>query len=318
MRRSSALLLCFLCLACTREDGRSAPPSSGGSGGVKKTAAPASASATTGGADLQTRVPGFPLEEVPPFVREDLVAAAQDEFVYDGSPSTLAGCLKDNLPCKDHAIRGMTLIASELAGGATRAEALAAYNRYFGSFPAEKRAQIDISGAPCKGPANAPITIVEFADFQCAHCAAARPLLDELLKSRSDVRVCFKNFPLPAHPFAFSAAQAGVFANRKGKFWQVHDQLFENQQKLSDDEIKKIVAAAGLDPKELVQAITSDQLAPAVEKDKAEGEKLGVEGTPTLFVNGRSLGFGLTPDLLLFTLADELEWKTSGGKWSSG
>lgn len=268
--------------------------------------------------ELQSRVPGFPLQEVPPYVRADLVAAAQDEFVYDGSPSTLAGCLKDELPCKDHAIRGMTMIASELAGGATRAEALAAYNRYFGSFPEEKRARIDLSTAPCKGPEGAPITIVEFADFQCAHCAAARPMLAELVRSRPDVRVCFKHFPLPAHPLAMSAAQAAVFAHGKGSFWQVHDLLFENQQRLSNEEIKRIVTSAGLSAAELVQAVAADQLAPVVEKDKAEGEKLGVEGTPTLFVNGRSLGFGLTPDLLLFTIGDELEWKSNGGKWSSG
>jgi hypothetical protein len=309
------LLLCIT-LSCTREDGRAAPPT-GGSGGVKTSAAAAGTPAPSAN-DLQAKVPGFPLEEVPPYVRSDLVAAAQDEFVYDGSPSTLAGCLKDNLPCKEHASRGMTLIASELAGGASRAEALAAYNRYFGSFPQEKRAQLDLSTAPCEGPSNAPITIVEFADFQCPHCAATRPMLHELVQSRPDVRLCFKHFPLAGHPFAVSAAQAAVFASRKGKFWQVADLLFQNQDKLSNDEIKRIVGSAGLDPAELVKAVGSGELNGVVEKDKAEGEKLGIEGTPTLFVNGRSLGFGITPDLLLFTLGDELEWKTSGGKWSSG
>lgn len=315
MRRALLFLpVCVLALSCTREDGRAAPPG-GGSGGGRSTVAPVK---TAAAADLQAQLPGFPLGEVPPYVRSELVAAAQDEFVYDGSPSTLAGCLKDDLPCKGHAIRGLTMIASELAGGATRAQALAGYNRYFGSFPADKRASIDLSTAPCEGPADARITIVEFADFQCPHCAATRPMLHQLVESRSDVRLCFKHYPLPGHPLAVSAAQASVFAHRKGKFWEVADLLFQNQERLSTDEIKRIVGSVGLDPAELVKAVASGELDSVVEKDKAEGEKLGIEGTPTLFVNGRSLGFGITPDLLLFTLGDELEWTANGGKWSSG
>lgn len=265
----------------------------------------------------KAELPGFPVENLPPYLRGELVAAAQDEFVFDGSPYTLAGCIKEAKPCKDHAIRGLTLVANALASGASRTEALTTYTRYYDSFDKKNRKQIDLSEAPCRGPADAKVTLAEFSDFECPHCAAARPVLEAEVAQNPNVRLCFKHFPLPGHSNAMSAAQATVFAQRHGKFWELHDLLFENQQSLSPQKIKDLTAQVGLDPNALVQAVQKDELTAPVEKSREEGRKLGIMGTPTIYVNGRQLALPLSPELLRFTIEDELEWQSHGGKWAN-
>src|SRR5262249_19821929 len=107
---------------------------------------------------------------------------------------------------------------------------------------------VDLNNAPTMGPANAPITIVEFSDFQCPFCKRAAPTVEALVKEyKGQVRLAFRQHPLPMHNNAMSAAKAGLAANQQGKFWAMHDALFENQQDLSDDGILKTSKKAGLD-----------------------------------------------------------------------
>jgi len=259
-------------------------------------------------------LPGFPMDKVPAQLRGTLVKLAEDEFVFDGSPFTLAGCLRDDRPCKAEAMRGLELLWRLLEAGARDDEALATYGRYYGSF--EKRNEIDLSGAVCMGPEGAPITLVEFSDFSCPYCNAARPILKAAMAGRDDVRLCFMQFPLPGHPHSMSAAQATAFAARHGKFWQLHDLIFDNQRKLSDATIRSLVEQVGLDVKALVAAVQSGELAAEVEKQKNEGLRLGVQGTPTIFVNGRKFELPLRPDFLQLTFDDELRWKQNGATWS--
>ena len=267
--------------------------------------------------EAQQTLPGFPVENLQPWLRQTLVQAATDEFVYDGSPYTLAGCLKEDKPCKRHAMRGLTLIANHLAGGASAAEALTGYTRYYGSFDQKNRKSIDLTGAPCLGPADAKVTLVEYADYECPHCASAAPILHQAAEQNPSVRLCFQHFPLPSHDNAFSASQAAVYAQRHGKFWELHSLIFANQQRLSPQVIKELVAQVGLDPQGLVKAVQADELAPVVEKQRDQGRQLGVMGTPTVFVNGRQYALPLSPELLRFTIEDELEWQTHGGKWAN-
>jgi len=314
---SIALLASLTAFACMREDGRADtranPPAAQQQGAQQQQPAPAQ----MGTAEAQAALPGFPMEELPPYLRQNLVDAAQDEFVYDGSPYTLAGCLREDKPCKRHAMRGLTVIANQLAGGAGTTEALTAYTRYYASFEPKNRKSIDLSSAPCKGPENAKVTLVEFADYECPHCAAAAPVLAQALEQNPDVRLCFKHFPLPSHDNAFAASQAAVYAQRNGKFWELHELLFANQQRLSPQVIRELVQQVGLDPQGLVQAVQKGDLAENVEKQRAEGRALGIMGTPTIFVNGRQYALPLSPELLRFTIEDELEWQNNGGKWAA-
>lgn len=304
------LVLPLLALACSQESGtaKAAPQP------TPSPAPKAEARRPISEEEAARLLPGFPVQDVPAQFRQTLVSMAEDEFVFDGSPFTLAGCLRDDRPCKEEAIRGLSLLLRLLQAGARENEALAAYNRYYGSF--RNRSEIDLSGAACTGPEDAAVTLVEFSDFECPYCDAARPILKSAMAGRSDVRLCFMHFPLPGHAHAMSAAQATVFAQRHGKFWQLHDLLFDNQRRLSDSTIRSLVEQVGLDTKALVEAIRSGELAAVVDKQKSEGVKLGVQGTPTIFINGRKLELPLRADFLQLTLDDELRWKSNGSTWS--
>jgi hypothetical protein len=259
-------------------------------------------------------LPGFPMGEVPAHLRGKLISVAEDEFVYDGSPFTLAGCIRDDRPCKEPAVRGLGLLLRFMKAGAKESEALATYNRYYQSF--HQRQRIDLSTAACMGPSDAPVTLVEFSDFECPYCDLARPILKGVVEQRSDTRLCFMHFPLPGHDHAMSAAQATAFAKRHGKFWELHDLIFENQRRLSDQTIRSLVDRVGLDSKAFLAAIRSGELAAEVDGQKAEGQRLGIQGTPSIFVNGRKLEVPMSPEMLQFTVDDELRWTSNGGSWN--
>ncbi len=311
---SIALLVSLAVSACMREDGRAAP---GSNQPAQQEKAPAAEQKQMSAAEAAAALPGFPVEGLPPYLRQTLVQAAEDEFVYDGSPYTLAGCLREDKPCKRHAMRGLTVIANQLAGGASATEALSVYTRYYNSFDTKNRRQIDLAGAPCHGPEDAKVTLVEFADYQCPHCAAAMPVLKQVVEQNESVRLCFQHFPLPGNDQAFGASQAAVFAHRHGKFWELHEAIFRNQSRLSPPVIRDLVAQVGLDPQALVKAVQDGDVTKVVEKQRDQGRALGVNATPTVFVNGRQFGLPLSPELLRFTIEDELEWVNNGGKWAA-
>jgi len=299
------LVLPLLGLACDRDSNtaRAAPP---------PTPTPA-AERTLSEEETARLLPGFPVHQVPARLRQTLVSMAEDELVHDGSPFTLAGCLRDNRPCKEEALRGLSLLLRLLQAGARESEALATYNRYYNSFG--NRSEIDLSGAACTGPENAAVTLVEFSDFECPYCEAARPVLKAAMAGRDDIRLCFMHFPLPGHPHAMSAAQAAVFAHRHGKFWELHDLLFDNQRRLSDAAIRSMVEQVGLDTKALIEGVKTGELAQIVDRHRNEGLRLGVQGTPAIFINGRRLELPLTAEFLQLTLDDEIRWRANGSSF---
>lgn len=303
------LVLPLLALACSQESGtaKAAPQP------TPSPAPKAEARRPISEEEAARLLPGFPVQDVPAQFRQTLVSMAEDEFVFDGSPFTLAGCLRDDRPCKEEAIRGLSLLLRLLQAGARESEALATYNRYYNSFAS--RSEIDLSGAACTGPENAAVTLVEFSDFECPYCDAARPLLKAAIAGRNDVRLCFMHFPLPGHPHAMSAAQAAIFAHRHGKFWEMHDLLFDNQRRLSDSLIRSLVEQVGLETKALVEAVKTGELAQLVDRHRNEGLRLGVQGTPTIFINGRKLELPLTAEFLQLTLDDEIRWRANGSSF---
>jgi protein-disulfide isomerase len=146
---------------------------------------------------------------------------------------------------------------------------------------------IDISGAPFKGVADAPVTIVEFTDFQCPYCARITPVLNQALeKNQGKVKLVYKAFPLSTHPFARKAAAAAVAAGRQGKFWELHDLLFQNYNRLNDQVIKELAQQLGLDMQKFNNDMNDPRISQEINQDYQEGRKAGVRGTPTIFVNG--------------------------------
>jgi protein-disulfide isomerase len=154
------------------------------------------------------------------------------------------------------------------------------------------RAKIALAPAdPVRGAAAAPVTIVEFSDFQCPYCQRSQEQLREVQKQYGEkVRIVFKQFPLEdMHEHARFAAEASLCANDQKKFWALHDWMFNNVQKLNQDAVVAAAPSLGMDAAALSKCIETHQHAKDVDADIALGNDLGVGGTPTFFINGRMM-----------------------------
>lgn len=147
---------------------------------------------------------------------------------------------------------------------------------------------VDITGSPFKGPADAPVTITLFTDFECPYCRQVIPILDEVVaKNPKTVKLVFKNFPLKFHKFAEPSAKAALAAQEQGKFWPFHDRLFA-EKNLSEDTIKKTATDLKLDIPRFEKDMESPMVQSKLQKDIIDGQNAGVGGTPTIFINGRT------------------------------
>lgn len=181
-----------------------------------------------------------------------------------------------------------------------------------GSAPAAAAVQkISIVSAPVKGPKNAPVTIVEFSDFQCPFCGRAIPTLKAIEEGYgSKVKIAFKQQPLPFHQNARPAAAASLAAHEQGKFWEYHDKLFANQQALDRASLEKYAQEIGLNVQKFKAALDSNKFEKQIAADSEEGSRAGAQGTPTFFINGRSL-VGAQPLEAFKSIIDE-ELKKAG------
>ena len=152
--------------------------------------------------------------------------------------------------------------------------------------PELPRIEVEAKG-PARGPAAAPVTIVEFSDFQCPFCGREFPVIEKLMKEYDGkVRLVFRHFPLDFHPFAEKAAEAGACAADQGKFWELHDKMFSNQQKLAVDDLKGYAKSVGIDSTKFDKCLDSGEKKPQVDDDQKAGAAAGVNGTPAFFING--------------------------------
>lgn len=174
------------------------------------------------------------------------------------------------------------------------------------------RSEVGSVGHPSRGRADAPVTLVEFSDFQCPYCGQLASTLKEVEKRYGDkIRFVFRQFPLSEiHPAAQKAAEASLCANEQGRFWELHDAFFRQQAKLEVSEIKDAAARLGLDAAAFGSCLDSGKYAGRVRQDVNEGVRLGVSGTPALFVNGRFLN-GAQP---FEAIAEIIDAELSGGK----
>ncbi len=140
------------------------------------------------------------------------------------------------------------------------------------------------------GSANPKATLVEFSDFECPACATAHPVVKQLMeKYRSDLRFVYRHFPLQQHPNAQIAAEAAEAAGAQGKFWEMHDLLFANNTTLSQDVINGLGLELSLDMEKFTKELSSGKYKDKVRKDVNDGQILGVDATPTFFLNGKKL-----------------------------
>ncbi|HET7754246.1 MAG TPA: thioredoxin domain-containing protein [Anaeromyxobacteraceae bacterium] len=276
--------------------------------------------------DLAQLLPGVAIPaEMSPAQREVLARIAQESFCHCGCPHTLSGCLKEHKTCK-HSGRMATLatrlvMAANLQAGTQKAasDIQSVLTQHYAGFDAKKRANLNVKDfGPPLGNADAPITLVEYSDFTCPFCQQLRPKLEAFVEKHAGrVKLYYKPFPLPAsmrgHERAWEAAEAAEFARANGKFWQMHDLLFENARELSDDDLAGYATKLGLDPTALREALASKKFRPRILASQAEARIAGLTGTPTVFVNGRRHVLDWSDETLEQTIAEEEEWMKNKG-----
>ena len=165
----------------------------------------------------------------------------------------------------------------------------------------------DLSAAHRLGPADAPVQLVVFSDFQCGFCRELAPTLRHLQEEfPGKVAVVFRHFPLAGHPRAFPAAIAAECAGEQGAFWPFHDQLFAENENLDEASFLAVASSLGLDQARFAACLRSERARQQVEANMREGMQLGLEGTPTVFLNGRKVEGPLSHDRLAQRIKEAL------------
>jgi protein-disulfide isomerase len=227
----------------------------------------------------------------------ELLAPCSDQ------PVSLAQCVKESRPCS-LCLPAAKFLVKRVTRGGTRSQVEAAFRL---RFAPEQVKTVEEGDSPTKGAPDAPVVLVEWADFQCPYCGAAAPVIDKLPEQfPGNVRLVFKNYPLPSHEHSEGAARAAVAAGKQGKFWEMHHLLFANQESgLDRDTLLKLAKALGLDEKKFVTDLDSEAVADTVNRDRKQAEKLELKGTPMIYINGRH--FELEQFNLLEDLNDWIE-----------
>lgn len=200
-----------------------------------------------------------------------------------GKAQSLMTSLKSDPKCR-RSVFAARYLAKLFSLGFLPSEVEEHYNERFGNVP---RYTIDVHDAPMKGDPGAPITIIEFSDFQCPHCKHAQPGLERILEEYPQVKLYFKNFPITrAHPYAQGAAQAAIAAGKQGKFWQYQSKIWNgDQEKEAPADLERYARELKLDIPRWKKDM--DAAAEKVNRDRADGDKAGIDATPTLYINGR-------------------------------
>jgi hypothetical protein len=259
-------------------------------------------------APTPTRAPR--IEEVPHVNVSELTDAEKtlwvdmvnDQLSPCGEPVSVAKCASEGGKC-GACVTAARYLVRLVMEGYDRATLVEHYRARFGS---QEKTVFPSDDAPSTGAPMAKVTLVEFSDFQCPHCAAAHPELVRLLHEfDGKVRLVYRYFPLTGHPRAVPAARAAEAARQQGKFWEMHDLLFDHQRDLEDADLHKYAAQLGLDMTRFDQDFNAEATAKRVDADKQLGQRLGIEATPSFFIDGRP--FRESPRNLAAYIKEELE-----------
>jgi protein-disulfide isomerase len=261
--------------------------------------------------ETSTELPGVDTKGLTPQQVKTALGVLREEGCTCGCQMKVAECrIKDPACSYSRTISALAVKEVRAGKDAKQARAAIAAANIAPKPPRvlEDPVTINVNGAPVKGSPDAKITIVEFSDFQCPYCSVAVGHVNAVLEMYpKDVKLIFKQFPLDTHPQAHLAAQASLAANGQGKFWPMHDKLFANPRKITRDNILLWAKEIGLDMNRFTADLTSGKYKAAVDKDFAEGEQLGVGGTPTFFLNGKKYNGSLEPSHVKPVLDAELK-----------
>ena len=287
LRLAGALVVCVAAPACAK-----APA---------ETASEAVAVPVKAGGDDLTLPPGVDLSKLDDFSKKVFFRIANSEPSICGqAQSLLASARKD---C-GRSLNALRYVAHLVEQGYTDSEVSEGLAKRYRPIAPKK---IDVSAAPMKGNPNGKITLIEFADYECPHCKRFQPVLRQIVgEFPNDVKLYFKHYPLPQHTNARLAAEAAVAAQKQGKFWQFQDKLWDHQDDLGPAEIEKVAKESGLDVAKFRQDLAAEPIKARVEQDHAEGTAVGIQATPTLFIDGREYTDTRDSDSLREWIKDEL------------
>jgi protein-disulfide isomerase len=199
-------------------------------------------------------------------------------------PVSIAQCVLEKRPCSK-CLPAARFVLKGVRDGMSREQVEKSYRN---RFDASLIKDVALGDAPSKGPAGAPITIVEFADFECPYCAIMAPRLEETFNKRSgQIRFAYKFMPLSGHPHSDIAARAAIAALDQGKFWEMHDKLFANRDHLEQPDLDGYAKDLGLDMTRFQKDAASQATTDRIAADRKQADTLGVVGTPTIYINGR-------------------------------
>ena len=237
-------------------------------------------------------LPGIDLSKLSAAQKASVLKILREEGCSCGCGMKLAECRVKDPACSYSTGLALAVIDA-IRQGKSEADAIAAAHesKWAHVQPPkilEDPVDIPVAGAPVRGPQNASVTIVEFSDFQCPYCAAAAPQINALLDAYpKQLRLIYKEFPLEIHSQAELAATAAVAAQKQGKFWPMYDALFKIHNSLSRDNILMVAKAIGLDMDRFQTDLNSTDVRETVIRDVQDGDRAGVMGTPTIFINGQ-------------------------------
>jgi protein-disulfide isomerase len=261
------------CEAC-KDDPKVTPPEAA-------TSAASSAAAVPSG---EVHLPGIDASALLPRERKEWSAYVTEFLAPCPEVAvSVAQCVQEKRACAKCMSAAKFLLKAVRAGYPREAVEKAYKNR----FDPTAIKSIPVDGSPSIGPADAPITMIEFADFECPFCAMEYPVLERAMQERpGKIRIVYK-VKLIGHPHGEIAARAALAAEKQGKFWEMHHKIFDNQKALEQRDLEKYAKEIGID----VGKMTADMKSPAVteqiEKDKKLSEGLGIDHTPTIYINGR-------------------------------
>lgn len=299
-RLACALVFVYgtLGLGASCRNQRTTPDASRPAGGGADRRAPA----PPGGA--VTSVTGLDLTSLSDSERETFWGIANDELSPCGDPHSLAVCARDRVACR-LCLPAMRFLANRVKDGFGQQQVSDFLRARYAS---SEVVQVHTEGAPTLGSVAAAVTVVEFSDYECPHCAHAMPVLRQVEREfEGRLRVVHMNFPLDGHIHARPAARAALAAGRQNKFWEMHYLLFENQRALDTQDLERYAQQLGLDMTRFRADVNAPEIEAAIQATRHEGERLQIQGTPTIFINGRRFELNVDRASLREWIQEELD-----------
>jgi protein-disulfide isomerase len=244
----------------------------------------ASPQAAAGSADDSTPPPGIDMSPLDEFERKVFFRVVNKEPSACGKAHSLLFSVKNDPGCYK-SFYAVKYVVRLVDSGYTDSEVS---ERLQKRFRGGSKHTIDVSDAPMKGNPAARVSIVEFVDYECPHCKRVQPVMRQALDEfKNDVKMYFKHYPLGTHTNARLAAEAAAAAQKQGKFWPYSESVWAHAEGLTPAVLEQIAKESGLDVEKWRKDLESEDVRQHVQKDRAEGEALNIQATPTIYLNGR-------------------------------